>query len=130
MAGIGQPQSVPVIWQSWPVAVVVLDIDGVLADVRHRLRHLDGRRKNWDAFFAAAPADPPLAEGLALATELAANHEVVYLTGRPERCQDDTRSWLRDHGLPPGRLLMRPDTDRRPARLLKLELLATLGAPI
>ena len=35
-----------------PLAIV--DIDGVVADVRHRLHHLDRRPKNWSAFFAAA----------------------------------------------------------------------------
>ena len=35
--------------------VAVLDIDGVLADVSHRLGHVQRRPKDWDAFFAAAP---------------------------------------------------------------------------
>ena len=35
-----------------PLAIV--DLDGVVADVRHRLHHLEGRRKDWGRFFAAA----------------------------------------------------------------------------
>lgn len=31
--------------------LAVFDIDGVLADVRHRLPHVQGRPKDWDAFF-------------------------------------------------------------------------------
>lgn len=104
----------------------VLDIDGVLADVRHRLRHLQSRPKDWVAFFDAAPADPPLSDGVTLAHELAATHEVVYLTGRPERCRQDTLAWLQLHGLPIGRLLMRRDDDRRPARFTKVETLRRL----
>ena len=45
-------------------ARAVFDIDGVLADVRHRLHHVTARPKDWDAFFGAAPDDPPLREGL------------------------------------------------------------------
>lgn len=51
--------------------LAVFDVDGVLAEVRHRLPHLEGRPKDWDAFFAAAQADPPLTEGVALAVEAA-----------------------------------------------------------
>jgi len=41
----------------------VFDIDGVLADVGHRLAYVERRPKDWKAFFAAAPLDPPLREG-------------------------------------------------------------------
>ena len=44
--------------------LAVFDVDGVLADVGHRLRHLEGGRKDWGAFFAAAEKDPPLPVGL------------------------------------------------------------------
>jgi phosphoglycolate phosphatase-like HAD superfamily hydrolase len=108
--------------------VAVLDIDGVLADVRHRLRHVMVRPKDWDAFFAAAPDDPPLAEGLAVAAYLAADHDLVYLSGRPERCRDDTLEWLRRHDLPASPLRLRHDADRRPARVLKVDVLRRLSA--
>jgi phosphoglycolate phosphatase-like HAD superfamily hydrolase len=107
--------------------LAVFDIDGVLADVTHRLHHLESRPKDWDAFFAAAPLDPPLARGLELAQQAAADCEVVYVTGRPERCRRDTERWLRRHDLPEGRLVMRASRDRRPARTAKPELLAELA---
>ena len=47
--------------------LAVFDIDGVLADVRHRLRHVEQRPKDWDAFFAAEPDDPTLVAGIAMA---------------------------------------------------------------
>ena len=102
------------------MGLAIIDIDGVLADVRHRLRHVERRPKDWDAFFAAAPQDTPLAEGLQRAVDLAARGDVVYLTGRPERCRDDTETWLADNGFPHARVLMRPDHERRPARFFKL----------
>ena len=108
--------------------LAVFDIDGVLADVRHRLRHVERRPKDWDAFFAAAPDDPPLVQGVALALESAKDCEVVYVTGRPEKCRADTLSWFARHGLPPGELSMRNGRDRRPARLAKPELLRRLAA--
>jgi hypothetical protein len=107
--------------------IAVIDLDGTVADVRHRLHHLQRRPKDWVAFFAGIPDDQPLVEGLAVARTLAADHQLVYLTGRPERHRHATQEWLRRHDLPPGRLMMRRDGDRRPARIAKLALLRSLG---
>ena len=107
--------------------LAVFDVDGVLADVRHRLHHIESRPKNWDAFFSAAIDDPPLPEGVALCRESAIDCEVVYVTGRPERCRQDTLDWFERHGLPAGRLSMRGHRDRRPARLAKPQLLRNLA---
>jgi phosphoglycolate phosphatase-like HAD superfamily hydrolase len=96
--------------------LAVFDVDGVVADVRHRLRHVAHRPKNWQAFFAAADRDPPLAPGVELVREFARDHRLVWLTGRPERLRRVTERWFAEQGLPEGRLLMRPDDDRRPAR--------------
>ena len=61
----------------------MVDIDGVVADARHRLHHITVGRRDWDRFFGAAVDDPPHPEGLALVATLAADHDVVFLTGRP-----------------------------------------------
>lgn len=108
--------------------LAVFDIDGVLADVQHRLHHIEGRRKDWPAFFAAAVDDPVIEEGRALALEAARDCEIAYLTGRPERCRRDTETWLRAQGLPPGTLRMRPDHDRQPAARMKPRALRGLAA--
>lgn len=107
--------------------LAVFDIDGVLADVRHRLHHLERRPKNWGGFFLDLGDDSPLAEGLTLAGDLAADHDLAYFTGRPEWTRGATEDWLSRHGLPAGQLLMRPSADRRPARLVKPAMLRRLA---
>lgn len=107
--------------------LAVFDLDGTLADSSHRQHHLERSPRDWNAFFAAAPQDPPLAEGVRLALESARECEVVYLTGRPERCRRDTEAWLTAQGLPEGRVWMRRNDDRRPARRTKLEVLKRIG---
>ncbi|MFJ8079315.1 hypothetical protein ACIQ6Y_01620 [Streptomyces sp. NPDC096205] len=107
--------------------LAVFDLDNTLADTAHRQHFLRTRPRNWDAFFAAAPQDPPIPQGVALAVESAEECEVVYLTGRPERCRRDTLEWLAAHGLPEGRVHMRGNADRRPARYTKLEILRRLA---
>ena len=107
--------------------LAVFDIDGVLADVRHRLHHLQTRPQQWNAFFLAADRDPLLEDGATRLRAAQAEHEVVYLTGRPERNRALTRAWLAGHGLPTGPLHMRPDDDYRPARWVKRNTLRRLA---
>ncbi|WP_218566321.1 hypothetical protein [Vallicoccus soli] len=108
-----------------PYAAV--DLDGTVADVRHRLHLVAGRPRRWDAFFAAARDDAVLPEGEAVVRRLVQDHDLVWLSGRPERCRRDTAAWLREHGLPPGELVLRPEGDRRPAAVVKIGLLRRLA---
>jgi hypothetical protein len=109
------------------VAWAIVDVDGVIADVRHRLHHVQSRPKDWDAFFAAASGDGVLEAGRERSRELDEQHDLVYLTGRPERCREDTLAWLATNDFPSGELVMRPDTERRPARFFKLGQLRRLS---
>ncbi len=107
--------------------LAVFDIDGVLADVSHRVHFLERDPADWRSFFEAARDDLPWPEGAALCSEAAKDCDVAYLTGRPERCRLQTEQWLRWHGFPPGRLVMRAEGDHRPARKVKPTLLRTLA---
>ncbi|MEU5921440.1 phosphatase domain-containing protein [Streptomyces sp. NPDC004288] len=108
--------------------LAVFDLDNTLAGTAHRQHFLERRPKDWEAFFAAAPEDPPLAEGVALCREAAGECDVVYLTGRPERCRRATLEWLAAQGLPEGPVHMRRNRDFRPARVTKVEILRRLAA--
>ncbi len=109
------------------MTLAVFDIDGVVADVRHRLHHLESRPKNWGGFFGSAADDTPLPEGVALAAEFSSQHDLVWLTGRPEWLRAITTRWLDEHRLPAGELFLRGNADRRPARLYKLGVLRRLA---
>jgi uncharacterized HAD superfamily protein len=108
------------------VSIAVFDIDGVVADVRHRLHLLEKRPKDWPAFFAAAAGDPGLSEGIDRVLTAAADHEIVWLTGRPSSLRAVTRHWLAEHGLPVTELFMRGHRDFRPAPVLKVAELERL----
>lgn len=109
--------------------IAVVDIDGVLADAGHRQHHVDRAPKDWDAFFAAVGDDAPMAGGLAMLRELSADHDVVLLSGRPERTRPDTEAWLARHGVGFERLVLRPDTDRRAAAVFKADAIRAIGSP-
>jgi len=107
--------------------VAVLDIDGTVADVRHRLHLLNSDSPTkWADFFDAAGADAVLPQGAELAHKFAVDHDIVWLTGRPMRIAELTERWLAKHGLPPGVLLMQREGDKRPARVVKLERIQEL----
>ena len=108
-----------------PRMVAVVDIDGVVADVRHRLHHVTGRPKDWPAFFAAAADDGLLGEGEHTVRALAAVYDIVYLSGRLRRVTGD---WLARHGLPAGELRLRPHADFRPSSDFKVEALRAIAA--
>ncbi len=108
------------------VSIAVFDIDGVVADVRHRLHLLERRPKDWSAFFAAAAGDTSLDEGVDRVLAAIADHEIVWLTGRPNSLRAVTRDWLVQRGLPVTELIMRGHKDFRPAPVLKLAELTKL----
>lgn len=107
--------------------VAVVDIDGVVADVRHRLHHVTGRPKDWRAFFAGAHDDELLTEGEHTVRRLAEVYDIVYLSGRPERLRTVTEHWFDRHSLPEGPLMLRPYDDYRPSSDYKVEVLEMLA---
>lgn len=104
--------------------VILVDVDGTLADVRHRLRHIKGPgKKNWKAFFELMDRDTPIAETIAWVRELAKENSIVILTGRPEEYRVRTERWLRNQEIPFEKLVMRPRGDHRPDYVVKAEVL-------
>ena len=104
--------------------IVLVDIDGTLADVRHRLHHISGeRKKNWKAFFAGMDRDRPIASTVAWVQSLAQVHDIIMITGRPEAYRARTLAWLKKHEIPFADVFMRRDGDHRPDYEIKKEAL-------
>lgn len=106
----------------------IFDIDGTLADITHRLRHIQKEPKDWRTFFASVSKDMPIGHMLKLAWALRDSPGVAYVSGRSDECRDETVDWLRLHGAPYGPLYMRKAGDHKPDHELKIELLAQLRA--
>ena len=107
------------------MSIVVFDIDGVLADAGHRQHLLEQRPKDWDGFFAAVGGDAVIESGRECLLAAADHSEVVLVSGRPERTRAATQRWLADHGMGAPRLILRADSDFRPAPVVKADLLAS-----
>lgn len=104
--------------------ILVFDLDGTLADNRHREHLLAGESPQWDAFFEACDQDKLVVPIANIAQCMWVHgHRIVVLTGRPESVRNKTSMWLTDNGVPYHKLLMRPDGDYRPSTDLKRALL-------
>jgi hypothetical protein len=108
--------------------IVIMDIDGVLADATHRQHFVESRPKDWDGFFAAVGEDPVIEEGRNRLLAAADEHEVILVSGRPEATRAKTAAWLARHGMGGPRLVLRADKDRRPAAMAKLDLISSVAA--
>ena len=104
---------------------VIVDLDGTLADVRHRLHHIaKGRQKDWPAFFAAMHLDP-VNDWYHLLVRLLHREglRIAIVSGRPDDYAMEIREWLRAHAVPFDALYLRKSGDFRPDTIVKKELL-------
>jgi hypothetical protein len=106
--------------------LAVFDIDGVLADGRHRDHH--AQVWDWDAYFGAMDQDGVHPEGRYAYEQFGRlGWRRGYLTGRREDTRGVTRTWLGQNGYDPTEtLLMRPFADRRLLAMLKASVLRTI----
>jgi len=108
--------------------IVIVDIDGTLADVQHRLRYLKGPgKKNWVKFFRSAPEDQPVDIVKRWVNNLAPDYTTILITGRPDEYRKDTEAWLAQHAIRYKKLYMRRSGDNRPDTIVKRELLDQVG---
>jgi hypothetical protein len=105
----------------------LMDIDGTLADISHRLHYIQKDPKDWDGFFDACSGDAPIGHMIDLCRSLAQFSPIVFVSGRSERCRADTKTWLDEYSLY-GDLYMRKDGDHRPDYQVKKELLDRIRA--
>jgi FMN phosphatase YigB (HAD superfamily) len=107
--------------------IYIFDIDGTLADIRHRLHFIKSQTPDWPSFYKACVDDIPIAEVIHVAVALKKyNATILMITGRVEDIRFETVDWLRDHHIPCDGLYMREDGDHREDSVVKLELLADL----
>lgn len=108
-------------WTGRPI--VICDIDGTVANLNHRLKHLQKEPKNYEEFFNGVIFDAPYWEVIYQIQDLAKTHDVVFVSGRPDTCSAATCEWLYSYRLPYVAVLMRRGGDHRPDDLIKEELL-------
>ena len=113
---------------------IIFDIDGTLADCRHRLHHLP----NYDKFFAEMDKDGLIASVAYLLNKVQLTNdkaaivstqfkfqntlEILLVTGRPDNYKSVTLDWLQTHRLRFTDIYMRKTGDHRPDHVIKDEI--------
>lgn len=102
----------------------IFDIDGTIANIDHRVHHLEGNKKDWNSWYAKAHNDVPYWEIVDLMhLAYGAGIKIVICTSRDEKCREETVKWLKKHDLMYHELYMRKLNDRRDDTIVKFELL-------
>jgi FMN phosphatase YigB (HAD superfamily) len=106
------------------INLYIFDIDGVVADISHRLRYM--HEKNYDAFYSdeELAKDEEIPAGIDLVNRLfeSDNSFVMFMTGRPYSTQKATWKWLNEHKVKHCRSgFFRDDGDYRPSPIVKVE---------
>ena len=106
--------------------IVICDLDGTLADIRHRKHFVEQTPKDWKNFFAGIAADDLRMDVMdrVMAHENA-GREVFLVSGRPDDTREVTEAWLeaKANGYRFYRtLFMRRAGDHRPDTDVKREI--------
>ena len=111
--------------------LVIVDLDGTLADGNHRLHHIHPKEtRNWDKFYEECSLDTPHTDVIELVRALRDyGMTVIILTGRREETRKETQQWLAHYGIPYEILIMRPKGNHEDDHKWKPGVLATLGGP-
>ena len=107
-------------------SILIVDIDGVLADASAHQHFLKAENQDWASFFAASADIPIVVEGLELVEKLSSFMSVVLLTARPFSLADTTVKWLNKNKIYWDVLAMRAENDERSSPEVKLEIVKEL----
>lgn len=120
-------------FQDYNRDVVIIDLDGTLCNIDHRLHHVttEGKKKDWKSFFGELYKD-----GLNSAVYIIyqairdKDIDVVFVSGRGSEYRKETEQWLLSNSITDYHmLLMRNFNDKRDDVIVKQELYEKYIAP-
>lgn len=111
---------------------IIFDLDGTLADGRHRLHLLPKKDHHlteaWVEFNLEADKDKPFEDNIQLCNDLSLiGYKIIILTGRSDIAREITEEWLDVYQVRYDRLVMRKQVDNRKDTVIKEEFLREYG---
>jgi hydroxymethylpyrimidine pyrophosphatase-like HAD family hydrolase len=104
--------------------IVIVDIDGTVADLTHRLPFIKGPTKDWKTSNAMVKDDEPFKIVIEWVRQIyRSGHVVVFVSGRSTECAIETEEWLLKYGIPYDYLFMRNGGDYRDDTIVKQAIL-------
>lgn len=107
---------------------VIFDLDGTLANIKHRRVYLDETPPNWQAFNRNMKDDAPNVSVVELYKTLwnTGKYNIVIVSGRSNEFRKFTEQWLFWNKISYSQLLMREKDDFRSDHLIKEDILKKL----
>lgn len=101
---------------------LIVDMDGTLADIRIRLKHLNGKKKDWKSFNKSIETDALHEWCREIMRRFSHDHQIIIVSGRTDELKKQTIEWLKKFDVPYHHLFMRRHNDFRPDNIIKLEI--------
>lgn len=101
---------------------IICDLDGTLADIRVRLIHLQGKKKDWDSFNKSIETDDLHEWCRQILVRFQEDHQIILVSGRTDKLKKQTKEWLKKFDVPYHHLFMRKDKDFRSDTIIKREI--------
>jgi uncharacterized HAD superfamily protein len=101
---------------------LIIDLDGTLADIRVRLKHLEKRNKDWKSFNKSIETDELHEWCREIINRFSHDHKIIIVSGRTDDLMKDTKKWLEKFDVHFDFLFMRKSKDYRPDNIIKLEI--------
>jgi uncharacterized HAD superfamily protein len=109
-----------------PPKAIIIDLDGTLTNVDHRIFHVKANPKNWEGFHGLMNKDIINQWCLNILINFQEKgYKILFLTGREEHYREKTLNWLKDHNISFETLWMRKTKDPRPDEVFKKEIYET-----
>lgn len=112
--------------------IVIIDIDGVIADSNWRVQFLpsryldsfeDDRHPDWDEYQSKSALDEPIYHIKRLLDVISTTDvDIFLLTARPEKWRNITEDWLHEHYIQYDTLIMKDNNSSSQASEYKLEI--------
>lgn len=106
--------------------IVIVDLDGTLADITHRRHHVSKKPKDWKSFFSKMSEDTPRPGLSRIINMLHSQCVVVIFSARSYSHRHVTTEWLKKHGIQHSLLYMREDEGQMSDVEVKRRMLADL----
>jgi len=111
---------------------IIIDLDGTLCNMVHRLSFIvnQAKKKDWNTFYSKIGEDTVNGWCYEIISLFAQqNFNILYVTGRPNNYRSVTMDWLRQNNCPINGLFMREEKDNRKDDIVKKEIYLSFIKP-
>lgn len=101
---------------------IIVDLDGTLADMEHRVKYVRQEKKDWKTFFGKMVEDSLNEWCKQIIDKFKHTHKIIILTGRPYDYCQVTMNWIDKNSVHYDYVFMRKKNDYRRDDLIKREI--------